>query len=132
MLLFTFCMLFQVYMLRIDKYCWNPNCSWMSSGVKRFVYISAADFGLVNYLLKGYFAGKVQFVYSFIYYFSIIKLLVIRPSKLYDISALVVPILVQFLIGPIHMKIFSILYITCNAQGFVSLWHQFFQIITSF
>ncbi|KAG6777522.1 hypothetical protein POTOM_017347 [Populus tomentosa] len=27
-------------------------------GVKRFVYISAADFGLVNYLLKGYFAGK--------------------------------------------------------------------------
>lgn len=27
-------------------------------GVKRFVYISAADFGLVNYLLKGYYAGK--------------------------------------------------------------------------
>jgi hypothetical protein len=106
-LLFTFCMLFQVYMLRIDKYCWTPNCSWMSSGVKRFVYISAADFGLVNYLLKGYFAGKVQFVYSFIYYFSIIKLLVFRPSKMYDISALLVPILVQFLTGPIHMKSFQ-------------------------
>ncbi|XWS17892.1 hypothetical protein CRYUN_Cryun33cG0107500 [Craigia yunnanensis] len=27
-------------------------------GVKRFVYISAADFGLVNYLLKGYYGGK--------------------------------------------------------------------------
>uniref|UniRef100_A0A6N2LFI8 NAD-dependent epimerase/dehydratase domain-containing protein n=1 Tax=Salix viminalis TaxID=40686 RepID=A0A6N2LFI8_SALVM len=31
-------------------------------GVKRFVYISAADFGLVNYLLKGYYAGKVNFI----------------------------------------------------------------------
>ncbi|GLU01686.1 hypothetical protein SLE2022_189800 [Rubroshorea leprosula] len=27
-------------------------------GVKRFVYISAADFGLVNYLLRGYYDGK--------------------------------------------------------------------------
>ncbi|CAA7397860.1 unnamed protein product [Spirodela intermedia] len=27
-------------------------------GVKRFVYISAADFGLVNYLLRGYYEGK--------------------------------------------------------------------------
>ncbi|CAL5064795.1 unnamed protein product [Urochloa decumbens] len=27
-------------------------------GVKRFVYVSAADFGLVNYLLKGYYEGK--------------------------------------------------------------------------
>ncbi|GFP81643.1 uncharacterized protein at1g32220 chloroplastic [Phtheirospermum japonicum] len=27
-------------------------------GVKRFVYISAADFGVVNYLLRGYFEGK--------------------------------------------------------------------------
>lgn len=27
-------------------------------GVKRFVYISAADFGLANYLLKGYYEGK--------------------------------------------------------------------------
>ncbi|CAL5439825.1 unnamed protein product [Camellia sinensis] len=26
--------------------------------VKRFVYISAADFGVVNYLLKGYYEGK--------------------------------------------------------------------------
>ncbi|XVE71307.1 hypothetical protein DITRI_Ditri10aG0141000 [Diplodiscus trichospermus] len=27
-------------------------------GVKRFVYISAADFGLANYLLQGYYEGK--------------------------------------------------------------------------
>ncbi|KAK1273937.1 hypothetical protein QJS04_geneDACA016437 [Acorus gramineus] len=27
-------------------------------GVKRFVYISATDFGLVNYLLQGYYGGK--------------------------------------------------------------------------
>ncbi|XP_050226408.1 uncharacterized protein At1g32220, chloroplastic isoform X2 [Mercurialis annua] len=27
-------------------------------GVKRFVYISAADFGLINYLLRGYYEGK--------------------------------------------------------------------------
>ncbi|KAK9698195.1 hypothetical protein RND81_08G088100 [Saponaria officinalis] len=27
-------------------------------GVKRFVYISAADFGVVNYLLQGYYKGK--------------------------------------------------------------------------
>ncbi|XP_042505021.1 uncharacterized protein At1g32220, chloroplastic-like [Macadamia integrifolia] len=27
-------------------------------GVKRFVYISAADFGLVNYVLRGYYEGK--------------------------------------------------------------------------
>ncbi|KAL2548165.1 NAD(P)-binding Rossmann-fold superfamily protein [Forsythia ovata] len=27
-------------------------------GVKRFVYISAADFGVVNYVLQGYFEGK--------------------------------------------------------------------------
>ncbi|KAE8022159.1 hypothetical protein FH972_007987 [Carpinus fangiana] len=26
--------------------------------VKRYVYISAADFGLINYLLKGYYEGK--------------------------------------------------------------------------
>lgn len=29
------------------------------AGVKRFVYISAADFGVVNYLLQGYYEGKV-------------------------------------------------------------------------
>ncbi|KAI4991319.1 hypothetical protein ZWY2020_039690 [Hordeum vulgare] len=28
-------------------------------GIKRFVYVSAADFGLVNYLLQGYYEGKV-------------------------------------------------------------------------
>jgi len=33
-------------------------CSFVA-GVKRFVYISAADFGLVNYLLQGYYEGKV-------------------------------------------------------------------------
>ncbi|KAL6295902.1 hypothetical protein ACE6H2_004044 [Prunus campanulata] len=27
-------------------------------GVKRFVYVSAADFGVVNYLLRGYYEGK--------------------------------------------------------------------------
>ncbi|KAF8399203.1 hypothetical protein HHK36_015068 [Tetracentron sinense] len=27
-------------------------------GVKRFVYVSAADFGLANYLLQGYYEGK--------------------------------------------------------------------------
>lgn len=27
-------------------------------GVKRFIYISAADFGVINYLLKGYYEGK--------------------------------------------------------------------------
>ncbi|XP_050268181.1 uncharacterized protein At1g32220, chloroplastic [Quercus robur] len=27
-------------------------------GVKRFVYVSATDFGLANYLLQGYYAGK--------------------------------------------------------------------------
>ncbi|TVU10914.1 hypothetical protein EJB05_44469, partial [Eragrostis curvula] len=27
-------------------------------GIKRFVYVSAADFGLVNYLLQGYYEGK--------------------------------------------------------------------------
>ncbi|KAL2346635.1 hypothetical protein Fmac_000635 [Flemingia macrophylla] len=29
-------------------------------GVKRFVYISAADFGVVNYLLQGYYEGKLM------------------------------------------------------------------------
>lgn len=28
-------------------------------GVKRFVYISAADFGVANYLLQDYYEGKV-------------------------------------------------------------------------
>ncbi|KAH7554350.1 hypothetical protein JRO89_XS12G0173500 [Xanthoceras sorbifolium] len=30
----------------------------VEQGVKRFVYISAADFGLINYILRGYYAGK--------------------------------------------------------------------------
>lgn len=33
--------------------------NFLFSGVKRFVYISAADFGVVNYLLRGYYEGKV-------------------------------------------------------------------------
>lgn len=27
--------------------------------MKRFIYISAADFGVINYLLQGYYDGKV-------------------------------------------------------------------------
>ncbi|OMO49971.1 hypothetical protein COLO4_38266 [Corchorus olitorius] len=30
----------------------------VEQGVKRFVYISAADFGLVNYIIRGYYDGK--------------------------------------------------------------------------
>lgn len=33
--------------------------SFLCAGVKRFVYISAADFGVANYLLQGYYEGKV-------------------------------------------------------------------------
>lgn len=29
------------------------------TGVKRFVYVSAADSGVINYLLQGYYDGKV-------------------------------------------------------------------------
>ncbi|XP_010257827.1 PREDICTED: uncharacterized protein At1g32220, chloroplastic [Nelumbo nucifera] len=36
----------------------NAIRSAAEQGVKRFVYISAADFGLVNYLLQGYYEGK--------------------------------------------------------------------------
>lgn len=43
--------------------CWEwheiLSCASLSAGVKRFVYVSAADFGLVNYLLRGYYEGKV-------------------------------------------------------------------------
>lgn len=45
--------------------CMVPARTWFDwllpswAGVKRFVYISAADFGLVNYLLQGYYEGKV-------------------------------------------------------------------------
>ncbi|CAL5358772.1 unnamed protein product [Camellia sinensis] len=34
------------------------DCLHSERSVKRFVYISAADFGVVNYLLKGYYEGK--------------------------------------------------------------------------
>ncbi|KAL3650955.1 hypothetical protein CASFOL_007358 [Castilleja foliolosa] len=36
----------------------NVPYSMDTTGVKRFVYISAADFGVVNYLVRGYFEGK--------------------------------------------------------------------------
>lgn len=32
---------------------------FLCAGVKRFVYISAADFGVANYVLQGYYEGKV-------------------------------------------------------------------------
>ncbi|KAL0874612.1 hypothetical protein Bca101_024317 [Brassica carinata] len=47
-------------------------------GVKRFVYISAADFGLANYLLSGYYEGKVSNSF-FIPLFGII----LRPGFIY-------------------------------------------------
>ncbi|CAD5331349.1 unnamed protein product [Arabidopsis thaliana] len=45
-------------------------------GVKRFVYISAADFGLANYLLRGYYEGKLltRFAYGGI---------ILRPGFIY-------------------------------------------------
>ncbi|KAK3040031.1 hypothetical protein RJ639_028362 [Escallonia herrerae] len=36
----------------------SRNWLYEFEGVKRFVYISAADFGVVNYLLQGYYEGK--------------------------------------------------------------------------
>ena len=40
-------------------------------GVKRFVYISAADFGWLNYLLQGYYEGKVLLTAQcFCFYFA--------------------------------------------------------------
>lgn len=54
-------------------FCYQTRFLWLSRffflfvGVKRFVYISAADFGLVNYLLQGYYDGKVlYFVYFYL------------------------------------------------------------------
>ncbi|KAB5513793.1 hypothetical protein DKX38_027699 [Salix brachista] len=49
----------QSYMYKINGTA-NINAIGAASekGVKRFVYISAADFGLVNYLLQGYYEGK--------------------------------------------------------------------------
>lgn len=46
-------------MLRINGEA-NRSAVWAASqaGVKRFVYISAADFGLPSFVLKGYFEGK--------------------------------------------------------------------------
>ncbi|KAJ8436343.1 LOW QUALITY PROTEIN: hypothetical protein Cgig2_009908 [Carnegiea gigantea] len=37
---------------------WFDNVACHFTGVRRFVYISAADFGLVNYILQGYYEGK--------------------------------------------------------------------------
>lgn len=49
----------QSYMYKINGTA-NINAIRAASeqGVKRFVYISAADFGLINYLLRGYYEGK--------------------------------------------------------------------------
>ncbi|KAJ4831375.1 hypothetical protein Tsubulata_021675 [Turnera subulata] len=49
----------QSYMYKINGTA-NINAIRAASekGIKRFVYISAADFGVVNYLLKGYYDGK--------------------------------------------------------------------------
>ncbi|CAN1816497.1 Uncharacterized protein At1g32220, chloroplastic [Linum perenne] len=46
-------------------------------GVKRFVYISAADFGLANYILRGYYEGKVW------YNFSPLTGIILRPGFIY-------------------------------------------------
>lgn len=40
---------------------------WMI-GVKRFVYVSAADFGLANYLVRGYYEGKVCYLWVYLYF----------------------------------------------------------------
>ncbi|XP_006664957.1 uncharacterized protein At1g32220, chloroplastic [Oryza brachyantha] len=47
------------YMYKINGTA-NINAIRVASdkGIKRFVYVSAADFGLVNYLLQGYYEGK--------------------------------------------------------------------------
>ncbi|CAI0376543.1 unnamed protein product [Linum tenue] len=49
----------QSYMYKINGTA-NINAIRAASekGVKRFVYISAADFGLANYILRGYYEGK--------------------------------------------------------------------------
>lgn len=49
----------QSYMYKINGTA-NINAIRAASekGVKRFVYISSADFGLANYLLQGYYEGK--------------------------------------------------------------------------
>ncbi|XP_034229393.1 uncharacterized protein At1g32220, chloroplastic-like [Prunus dulcis] len=47
------------YMYKINRTA-NINAIRAASeqGVKRFVYVSTADFGVVNYLLRGYYKGK--------------------------------------------------------------------------
>lgn len=48
-------------------YCHSNWVLFCKPGVKRFVYISAADFGLANYLLGGYYEGKVLVYFSVIW-----------------------------------------------------------------
>ncbi|CAI0376544.1 unnamed protein product [Linum tenue] len=72
----------QSYMYKINGTA-NINAIRAASekGVKRFVYISAADFGLANYILRGYYEGK----------FSVNKLtlpisftgIILRPGFIY-------------------------------------------------
>ncbi|KAK3177680.1 hypothetical protein Dsin_032851 [Dipteronia sinensis] len=56
------CWWFRIQLLHVqDNGTANINAIRVAAekGVKRFVYISAADFGVVNYVLQGYYEGKV-------------------------------------------------------------------------
>lgn len=56
--IFLICPVFHIYSYFL--YFLTSPSVWVVSGVKRFIYISAADFGLINYLLRGYYEGKVS------------------------------------------------------------------------
>ncbi|XP_022728828.1 uncharacterized protein LOC111284431 [Durio zibethinus] len=45
---------------RVGRGEWKSGRKINLECVKRYVYISAADFGLVNYLLQGYYEGKMS------------------------------------------------------------------------
>lgn len=48
------------FLILVDCFTRLPGWPFhLPAGVKRFVYISAADFGVANYLLQGYYEGKV-------------------------------------------------------------------------
>lgn len=55
----------------LTLFAWMMGATLLSTGVKRFVYISAADFGLANYLLQGYYEGKVL-SWLLIYFFHLL------------------------------------------------------------
>lgn len=50
-------------------------------GVKRFVYVSAADFGLANYLVRGYYEGKVPWASITTHILSISLLVIMKLNK---------------------------------------------------